>query len=750
MVRTDVYSGNNVGQKYRWDDFVIDLDAFRIERAGVPLALEPKAFNLLVLLIQRPGHVFTKQEIFERLWPGTVVTDHALTRVIAQLRRVLGDEARDGKYIETVPTRGYRWLPKVEPVIDAPALSVSPVSPLSPAAPAAPEPSAWRSFPAFAFVLTVVIVLLGIAAWSQRDVSSTDGRTAAPGPPRDVPWPIQLTTNAGLDLHPAFSPQGDAVAFASDQSGAFEIYVRALNGSATEVALTNDGQHNVQPAWSPDGSLIAFHSHGRGVWVMPARGGAARQLAVEGSHPAWSRDGQRIAFQTDEPSDVNPSAFGAQGGSTIKVVDLDGRNLRDLTRPGAPLGGHAAPAWSNDGRWVAFSVFDAGRGNGVWIVSLESGETSQLLAGQRGLYELAFAPDDTAVFVAGGDPFIIRIPFDKRKGTIAGERELMAVPGVAGVRGITVSPDGRRLGFAGLSFASQLWMQPIGADGTGSGAPRALTSDTSRRNSKPVVSPDGSRVAYVSTRAGEPPNVWLTGIDGKNPVQMTSNDRPDLQPYWFPDGRQIAFLSTRQNGMGLWSVNLETRREEPMLQLADVAARAAALGNGTLSDTSLSRSMTKVAMDVLTEPLGNRQLFISSTKTLEPRAVTDPAQWVGYPAWSVDERRLAAELKIGSSTHAAVIDVDTGKLRQLTNERGQTWVRSWSPDGKKIAAAIFRRGQWDLRWIDAATGAMGIITPPAAPNVYVRYPDWSPRGDAIVYERGELHGNVWMLRLPEP
>ena len=53
--------------KYRWDDFVIDLDGFRLERSGVPLSLEPKAFNLLVMLIERPGHVFTKQEIFERL-----------------------------------------------------------------------------------------------------------------------------------------------------------------------------------------------------------------------------------------------------------------------------------------------------------------------------------------------------------------------------------------------------------------------------------------------------------------------------------------------------------------------------------------------------------------------------------------------------------------------------------------------------------------------------------------------------------
>jgi Tol biopolymer transport system component/DNA-binding winged helix-turn-helix (wHTH) protein len=706
--------------KYRWDDFVIDLGSFRLERGGVPLSLEPKAFNLLVMLIERPGHVFSKQEIFERLWADTVVTDHALTRVVAQLRRVLGDEARDGRYIETVPTRGYRWLPTVEPAASR-----------------------------YALFFLAALVLIGIAAWTQRE-APTEGEALRTGRPHDVAWPIQLTTNAGLDLHPAFSPHGDAVAFASDRSGTFELYVRALSGTATEVAITSDGQHNVQPAWSPDGSLIAFHSYGRGgVWVMPARGGVARQLASEGSKPAWSTDGRRIAFQSDEPSDVTPSAFGAQSGATLKVVDVDGNSLRQLTTPGQPLGGHAAPAWSTDGRFVAFSVFDGARNNGVWLVAVESGETTQLLKAARGHYELAFAPGDSSIYVAGGEPFITRIPFDKLAGTVAGEREMIAVPGVAGVRGISVSPDGQRLGFAGLALQSQLWVQPIAPDGTGRGIAHALTTDTSRRNSKPVVSPDGSRVAYVSARGGEPANVWVIGIDGTNSSQITDNDGPDLLPYWFPDGRRLAFLSTRQDSMGLWSIDLETRREALMLTLADAAAATKAEAHGILGEPSLSRSMTRLAMDIITPPHANRQIFLSSTTALDLHPLSDPSQWSGYPAWSPDERRVAVELKDGSSTHAAVLDATTGAVQRLTNERGQTWIRSWSPDGRKIAAAVFRDGRWDLRWIDAHSGATGVITAPSAPNLYVRYPEWSPRGDAVVYERGELRGNVWMLRLAE-
>ncbi len=737
--------------KYRWDDFVIDLDAYRLERGGIPLALEPKAFNLLALMIERPGHVFTKQEIFERLWPGTVVTDHALTRVVAQLRRVLGDEARDGRYIETVPTRGYRWLPTVEPWQEAPQAPQAPSAPYAPKAPHAPyapyAPYGPKAPGFWAIGLSIAIVLLAIVASTQREGRTEKVDTPA-GPPRDVVWPVQLTTNAGLDLHPSFSPQGDAVAFASDRTGTFELYVRALTGTATEIALTSDGHHNVQPAWSPDGSLIAFHSHGRGgIWVMPARGGPPRLLVPEGSQPSWSADGRRIAFQSDEPSDVTPSAFGAQSGATIKVVNADGSGERQLTVAGQPLGGHASPAWTRDGRFVAFSVFEGAHNNGVWLVSIENGRTTPLLRGARGLYELAFAPDDSAIYVAGGEPFITRIPFDREAGAAIGERELLPVPGVSGVRGLTVTPEGH-LGFAGLSTSSQVWVQPIGPDGTGRGEPRALTTDTSRRNSQPVVSPDGSRVAYVSTRGGEPPNVWVIGIDGSNSAQLTANDSPDLKPYWFPDGKRVAFLSSRQDGMGVWSVDPETRREKPIVRLDGVAAQIQGAVNGMIAEPALSRSLELVAMAVIIPPRANRQIFLSSTTALDPRPVSDSSQWVGYPAWSNDDRRLAVELKDGSSTHAGVLDVQTGALRRLTNERGQTWVRSWSPDGKKIAAALFRNGRWDLRWIDAADGAMGVITAPSAPNVYVRYPEWSPRGDTIVYERGELRGNVWMLRLP--
>jgi hypothetical protein len=61
--------------------------------------------------------------------------------------------------------------------------------------------------------------------------------------------------------------------------------------------------------------------------------------------------------------------------------------------------------------------------------------------------------------------------------------------------------------------------------------------------------------------------------------------------------------------------------------------------------------------------------------------------------------------------------------------------------------AALRDGRWSLRWVDVTTGREETITPALPPHMYMRYPEWSPRGDVVLYERGELRGNIWTLAL---
>jgi Tol biopolymer transport system component/DNA-binding winged helix-turn-helix (wHTH) protein len=713
-----------VPSRFRWDDYVLDLDAYRLERAGVPVALEPKAFNLLALMVQRPGHLFTKQEIFDLVWPGTAVTDHALTRIVAQIRRTLGDEAREARFLETVPTRGYRWIRPVE------ALDAAGASP----APVAPRPARVSLLPVVALVVAVVLALV----WLRRD--DVLGREAAPSARgHAVQWPVQLTTHTGLDLHPALSPHDDAIAYVSDRSGSFEIVVRALDGSATETPLTSDGGQNVQPAWSADGRFIAYHSqrHG-GIWVVPSRGGTPKQIVAEGSRPAWSPDGASIAFQSDEHADAAPFGFTAQNGSTIHLVAADGGRVTPLTRSGNPAGGHAAPAWSPDGRFICFAVFDSGPSNGLWLLERKSGAV-RILQRRDEVYEAVFAPDGSSIYIAGGEALIARVPFDAATGTVTGSPDIMPIPGVPGVRGLSISRDGARLAFAGLGLSSQIWAQAVRGDGSPVGTSRALTSDTSRRNSVPVLSPDGTRVAYISSRQGERPNLWMMDADGRHTVQLTSDNQSESQPEWSADGTRILYLARGGNEERMMSLDVATRTTRPIVSLAALRPSSA-----PLAEVRVSRSAARVAFSVREPPGGRRVLYATGLEPLSPRRLTDGSTSVGYPSWSPDERYVAVEIKEGSSTQAAVIDVETRELRRLTHESGQTWARSWSPDGLRIAAAVLRGGQWSLRALDL-TGREQMMTPPGPPRVFVRYPDWSARGDLVVFERSEMTGNIWML-----
>ena len=95
---------------YRFLDFELSEGEFYLSRSGQRIALEPKVLRVLTLLVRRAGHLVDKQELLEYAWPNSFVEENTLTRTIAILRRELGDTSRDSKIIETVPTRGYRFI----------------------------------------------------------------------------------------------------------------------------------------------------------------------------------------------------------------------------------------------------------------------------------------------------------------------------------------------------------------------------------------------------------------------------------------------------------------------------------------------------------------------------------------------------------------------------------------------------------------------------------------------------------------
>src|SRR5258708_39039475 len=91
---------------------------FCIVKSGEVLPVEPKAFRVLLFLLRSPHRLIAKDELLDAVWNDCAVSDNSLTRSIALLRRLLGDETREPRYIATVPTVGYRFLCDVKVVED--------------------------------------------------------------------------------------------------------------------------------------------------------------------------------------------------------------------------------------------------------------------------------------------------------------------------------------------------------------------------------------------------------------------------------------------------------------------------------------------------------------------------------------------------------------------------------------------------------------------------------------------------------
>src|ERR1044071_4609756 len=113
-------------RSYRFGAFVLDVQERRLLRGGEPISLTPKVFDTLVYLVERQGHLAGKDELMDAIWGGYYVEEGNLARTIHILRRTLGNGDNDPKFIETVPTKGYRFVAIVEGADEEHAAAESP------------------------------------------------------------------------------------------------------------------------------------------------------------------------------------------------------------------------------------------------------------------------------------------------------------------------------------------------------------------------------------------------------------------------------------------------------------------------------------------------------------------------------------------------------------------------------------------------------------------------------------------------
>ena len=583
-------------------------------------------------------------------------------------------------------------------------------------------------------------LLVGAVAVLAAIVGAVLLRSARETPPLHIASNVQVTSSAGLDLHPAFSPDGKALAFASDRSGSFEIYARSLaEPSGREVALTQDGQQNFQPSWSPDGSRIAFHSKGRGgIWLVGTVGGRPVRLTDFGSSPAWSPDGSKIAFQSAPLVDFAANAFPASAPSTVWVVAASGGEPRRVTLEGQPAGAHGSPSWTPDGGRLVFGSFDRLMAS-IWSVPASGGSPVLIVERQRYVYDPVCSPQGDAIYYAAllpsGSYGIWRVGFSAATGGATAKPAALGSLGLGIGRHPTLARDGRRVAYSALTLVSNLWAAPLARDGRSlESPPRPLTTGTARAN-RPAFSPDGARIAFDRWQSGTNPDIWVMDRSGRGAAPVTTDPGVDTTASWRPEGDRIVFLSTRSGKAEAWSVGADGGGERRLLQLAQ-----------DVQFLRLSPDGTRLAFDAKGEHGGTR-IWVAAVDGSGAHPVTPEADSLAYPAWSPDGSRLAVQGKRGDDVDVVVLPLGPGPSRRITSSPGQSWPYAWTPDGEAVLYAALRDGFWSIRSVSVAGGEERTLVSEERLGAYVRYPTVSPQGDLLVYERADTTGNVWMMEI---
>ena len=536
---------------YTFGPYRLDPSERQLSRDGTILALTPKAFDLLVYLVERHGRLVEKTALMSALWPDTVVEEANVAYNISALRKALGDDRGDTKFIETVPTRGYRF---VAPVVETPSASnvADPGGRRLPFVPAHRRRIGLISAP----LVAAGVVVCAAAAWL---LMRSPGRPEGP-PMRLVP----LTTLTGLEDQPTFSPDGEQVAFSWNgaKEDNWDIYV-TLVGSSEVRRLTSDPAAETHPAWSPDGRQIAYlreRPDSTTIQLVSVLSGADRRLTnFPGADSiGWARDGHWLVVG-------RPGGLSLPGPSRgiYLVPVVNGGDPRPLI---ASLPGVAdfLPAFSPDGRQLAYASCNHAPAAGVpvWtrceihLVEVDDARatsTPRRLTNQTPfISSVSWTRDGTGVIFSGEDQLagalqtLFRVSAD---GTHPPER--IEISSINAFSPATASSRDR-LAFTRTSEDTDIYRLEVGR-------PAQLLVGSTFEEIEPRLSQDGRRLVFASRRSGDTIDIWMADADGSG-VQLLARGPSTVQgsPYWSPDGRRVVFDSFGDDyHWHIWTIDTE-------------------------------------------------------------------------------------------------------------------------------------------------------------------------------------------------
>ena len=664
----------------RFGVFEIDPSARELRKHGVRIKLQDQPFAVLLILLEKPGQLVTKEELQQRLWAADtfVEFDKGIYNAMKRLRETLCDDAETPRYIETLPRRGYRFIAPVQRCNGAgQRLELPP----------APQPT-------FHFVGTKRLALLAscVCAVMLAVIFFRAKLQSFPPIPKVVDS-FQITKDGLRKADAAYMLVSDGTRLYF-QVGSFDdtehntslVQVSANGGETARIPVSFRNPIAFDFSQTHSELLLGegeFGSSGWPLWVLPLPAGPPHRVGdILARDACWSADRRRLAFSSgkdvlvaeangsekhklataddfDEASWIRFSPDGKRLRFSVVKWAADKWEVMEMASDGTGLHrlaihGGCCGTWSVDGKYYFYR-----KGRDIWVLperrslfgEVELGAPVQLTAGPLAFGGPTPSTDGKNLFVVGSQQRIELVRYDSRA------RQFSPFLGGISAGELEVSPDGQWVTYTTFP-ESDLWRSKI------DGSERLQLTFAPINAHEPRWSPDGKQILF----ADWPHKIFVVPANGGAPRQLMPADKPDTigAGAWLPDGNSIIF----GRGMGcrdgdnsceaIYRLDLKTQ------QVSKVPGSEAMIAARLSHD---GHYLTALRM-------GQNKVMLYDLKT---DRWSELAQGWGSIVWSHDSRSVYLRKHETKPAELIRISVPDGKVQRVLDLTGVTLGGLW-PD----------------------------------------------------------------------